>query len=86
MVSTSADSETPAPVGGPQTTRPLKAEDLPVEFLKVTKNRSTFSFTTLDLIKLNSEAPFCSLTMSQYFFLAARADDALDEIYALSHW
>lgn len=53
-VVSSADSETPAPLGGPQTTRALNAEDLPVEFLKVTKNRNTFSFTTLDLIKLNS--------------------------------
>lgn len=53
VVSSSADSETPAPAG-PQPSRTLNAEDLPREFLKVTKNRSTFSFTTLDLIKLNS--------------------------------
>lgn len=49
----SVDSETPAPTG-PQASRTLNAEDLPREFLKVTKNRNTFSFTTLDLIKLNS--------------------------------
>lgn len=29
-------------------------EDLPREFIKVTKQRNTFSFTTVDLIKLNS--------------------------------
>ncbi len=33
----------------------VKLEDLPREFLKVTKHRNTFSFTTVDLIKLNSK-------------------------------
>lgn len=32
----------------------VDVSDLPPEFVKVTKHRSTFSFTTVDLIKLNS--------------------------------
>ncbi len=34
---------------------PTRLEDLPREFIKVTKQRSTLSFTTVDFIKLNSE-------------------------------
>jgi hypothetical protein len=52
-VAGASEIETPAPVVS-QASRTMSAEDLPREFLKVTKNRSTFSFTTLDLIKLNS--------------------------------
>ena len=33
----------------------IKAEDLPNEFLKITKHRNTFSFTTADLMLFNSK-------------------------------
>jgi len=33
----------------------VSMDDLPREFIKVTKQRSTLSFTTVDFIKLNSE-------------------------------
>ena len=50
------ESETPAPTGAQAAGRVIdSAQDLPSEFLKVTKSRNTFSFTTLDLIKLNSK-------------------------------
>lgn len=55
-ISMPTDSETPAPAGAQAPGRVIdSAQDLPSEFLKVTKSRNTFSFTTLDLIKLNSK-------------------------------
>lgn len=51
LYTSSSDNETP----GPPANTISKIEQLPKEFLKVTKHRGTFSFTTLDLIKLNSK-------------------------------
>ena len=51
LYASSSDNEAP----GPPVKTISKMEQLPKEFLKVTKHRGTFSFTTLDLIKLNSK-------------------------------
>ena len=51
--------------GGGQFSSPCIA-DLPGEFIKVTKQRSTLSFTTVDFIKLNSELRLvCSVSMDE---------------------
>ena len=44
--------------GGSHHKKDMDMEDLPREFVKVTKQRNTFSFTTVDLIKLNSMFSF----------------------------
>ncbi len=46
--SSSADKETV------RAKKDIRMEDLPREFIKITKQRNTYSFTTADLIKLNS--------------------------------
>ncbi|XP_045212131.2 mutS protein homolog 4-like isoform X2 [Mercenaria mercenaria] len=59
------------------------ADNLPGIFMKVTKFKNTFSFTTADLIKMNGMLKYQKV-LQKKFFKAYRVKESLHEIYMMT--